>query len=302
MLTSPTWIADALDRLGAAPCGYHTGEVPASEPTALAALARIGAGGHAESQLQWLAKCQTTDGSVPPLADLNQPGWPTPLAIIATVAADRANIEQSAHFSNLRISDARNYLLSLSGKTLDPSTQYGHNGQLVGWPWVTGTHSWQEPTAFAVLALKSIGLWDHPRTREGVQLLIDRLLDTGGCNYGNTVVLGQRLRPHVEPTGAALLALAGENWTDPRIERSINWLTGAINAETTPVSLSYGLLGLTAHDRVPKDTANWLESASRRTIRRGAAPLNIALLILAAQGNDCPLIALAKRTSGAPSA
>ena len=249
----------------------------------------IGAGRHeqADPHLHWLAKSQADDGSVPPLAELKQPGWTTPWAIVAAVAAKRNG--QSPKFN---LDRAQQWLLSQAGAALDLAPQFGHNGKLIGWPWVAGTHSWQEPTAMSVLALKALGLGDHPRTREGVQLLVDRLLVTGGCNYGNTVVLGQRLRPQVEPTGLALVALGGENINDPRIDRSLQFLNSALSAETTPISLGYGLLGLTAHNRRPADAANWLETAYRQTIRRDASPLSLAWLVLASQAEDCPLITL----------
>jgi len=50
----------------------------------------------------------------------------------------------------------------------------------------------------------------HPRADEAVQLMLDRILPGGGCNYGNTIVLDQLLRPHIQPTGIVLLALAGD--------------------------------------------------------------------------------------------
>ena len=289
-------MSDALELLRHAPCGYRDGSTPAAEPTALAALALLGANrfGDAQPHLQWLSAHQAHDGCVPPLGDLNQPGWPTPLAIVAFAAANHDNATATVNFDT---EAAKRYLLSISGKTLEPSPQYGHNGQLVGWPWVDGTHSWQEPTATAVLALKSIGLWDHPRTREGVRLLIDRLLVTGGCNYGNTVVLGQKLRPHVEPTGIALVAIAGEKSDDPRVDRSVQYLLGALNNETTPISLSYGLLGLAAHDHFPDQASNWLEAAFRHVKYKQPSPLDVALLVLAAQGSECPLITLTKSPS-----
>jgi hypothetical protein len=292
------WTSDALELICHAPCGYRYGSTPAAEPTALAAIALLGAKRFEDAQphLQWLAANQGHDGCVSPLGDLKQPGWPTPLAIVAFAAAQSVDANARLTFD---IEAAKRYLLSISGKTLEPSPQYGHNGQLVGWPWVDGTHSWQEPTATAVLALKSIGLWDHPRTREGVRLLIDRLLMTGGCNYGNTVVLGQKLRPHVEPTGIALVALAGEKSDDPRIERSVQYLTGVLNNETTPISLSYGLLGLAAHDRTPDQAANWLQASFRQIANKQPSPLDVALLSLAAQGSECPLIALTKLPSAA---
>jgi hypothetical protein len=296
------WHTEAIEQLQSiGPCGYHAGGPPAAEPTALAAIALLGGNRieAARSKLRWLAKIQTFDGSVPPLAKLTQPSWPTAWAIIAAALAARqkpaelnapkAPLEETPAFDIVR---AQERLLSIEGGTLEPSPDFGHDPQLVGWPWVVKTHSWQEPTAMSVLALKALGLKNHPRTRQGVKLLVDRLLIVGGCNYGNTVVLGQRLRPHVEPTGLTLLALAGEAIDDPRIERSLTYLSGALSPETTPISLSYGLLGLAAQARLPNEAADWLEGAYRSTVGRDASPYAIALLVLAAQANDCPLMKL----------
>ena len=60
-------------------------------------------------------------------------------------------------------------------------------------------------------------------------LLLDRQLPSGGCNYGNTSVLGQMLRPHVQPTCVALLALAKEQDQGSRIAKSVSWLRKALS-------------------------------------------------------------------------
>ena len=143
--------------------------------------------------------------------------------------------------------------------------------QLVGWAWAEGTHSWLEPTAFAVLALQAAGQSNHARTREAVRLILDRQLPGGGCNYGNTVVLGQRLRPHVQPTGIALLALAGENDSDVRITKSIAWLRRSIGPETTAASLAWALLGLRAHGIDVPQADDWFATAAEHTPRGVAA-------------------------------
>jgi hypothetical protein len=282
-----SWISEALDRL-AKRASYQSGGPIATEPSALAALALIGAGRNNDSQphLRWLAQSQiAAGGSVPPYSGLARPGWPTPLAILAAAAAHTAGSDPV-----LSIDQAKNWLLSTEGKTLKQTPEFGHDGMLVGWPWALETHSWQEPTAWSVLALKSLDLADHPRTREGVRLLIDRLLPNGGCNYGNTYVLGQRLRAHVEPSGLTLVALAGETADDPRIPATIGYVASALSDHTTPISLSYGLLGLTAHHRTPASADAWLEAAYTRAIKREPSALTIALLVLAAQGEDCLLI------------
>jgi hypothetical protein len=291
-----SWQDDAIDTLKCVwPCSYSAGAPPAAEPTALAAIALCGAGlsNAARPHLRWLAENQNgISGSVAPVVALQWPGWPTPLAILAATA-----FPNHAEGSGLRIDQAKQWLLSATGMTLDKTTEVGHNVALVGWPWVTGTHSWQEPTAWSVLALKALGLREHPRTREGVRLLIDRLLPEGGCNYGNTYVLGQKLRPQIQPSGLALLALAGEQSDDIRISRTINYVASALSEQTTPISLSYGLLGLTAHHRSPPEAAAWLESAHTRTVKRDPSAVPIALLVLAEQGNDCPLMKVGSSTS-----
>ena len=48
--------------------------------------------------------------------------------------------------------------------------QLGHDSTLIGWPWVEGTHSWIEPTAWAVLALKSVGTESAPTHARGDSL------------------------------------------------------------------------------------------------------------------------------------
>jgi len=289
----PSWITDALNRLSKVPASYQPGGPTAAEPSAVAALALLGANriDDAAAHLTWLADNQlSADGSVPPFGGLQSPGWSTPSAIIAAAVGKSRNAK-----SKIRLTQAQEWLLSVKGTTLEKCPEFGHNSMLVGWPWVSGTHSWQVPTAWSVLALKSLGMISHPRTREGVRLLIDRLLPEGGCNYGNTYVLGQKLRPQVEPSGLTLLALAGEDSDDPRIDRTIKYVASAMSNQATSITLSYGLLGLTAHHRSPADAVAWLESAYNRSIQREPSAQAIALLILAAQGEDCPLFQITKR-------
>ncbi len=172
---------------------------------------------------------------------------------------------------------------------LERIEELGHDSTLIGWPWVEGTHSWIEPTAWAVLALKSVGLAQHARTREAVRLLIDRLLPDGGCNFGNTFVLGQQLLPHLQSSGVCMLALAGEKDNDPRIGRTADYLEREISRHTATASLSFSLLGLAAHDRQPALVGPLLAAAAERMLVRDRSAHKLALLALAAQAADHPL-------------
>ncbi|MBC8357268.1 MAG: hypothetical protein H8E66_35305 [Planctomycetes bacterium] len=272
------WHDKVIDELRRKPCcGYHADARPATEPTSLCAIA-LAANGEtaaANQATEWLDSLQAADGSLGIRQGETTPRWPTSLAIPAWTVVDATRYTK-------QIAAAIGWTLSTHGERIEPTEDIGHDTQLVAWPWVEGTHSWIEPTALHVRALKVRGHDMHPRTREAIKMLIDRQLPTGGCNYGNTEVLGQALLPHVQPTGLAMLALAGESDLDGRIDKSLTYLKQTLSAQTTTASLCWGLMGLSAHDQRPKHADLWLESAYGRTIRHDRSPHKLALLALAA--------------------
>ncbi len=293
------WRQELLEKLAAAvPCGYVLPGPPATEPTCLAAMAffTYGRRDQALQSLQWLASVQSDDGSLGPTPDSSAPGWPTAWAIVANSYAgpgengDVLGLKASfagddehgrLHQQPFRVERAVHWLLGNKGGTLPRQPTMGHDSTLVGWPWVAGTHSWVEPTALAVLALKSAGQGDHPRTREGVRVLHDRLLPSGGCNCGNTIVFGQELLPHIQPTGLALLALYGEKDFDGRIERSLDWLQTATDGQTAAASLAYATWALARYGREIAHADHCLANAAQRKATL-ASPYRMALLLLAA--------------------
>ncbi len=274
------WLEDILDRLSRTPViGYAPESAPATEPTAFAALALIAHQRISQAKLatDFLSSSQSSDGSVGVRQKEPEPQWPTSLAVLAWQAYDK-----QAYAAN--IDRAVNWILEAKGKAMEQTSDMGHNTQLVGWSWAEGTHSWMEPTAFHVLALKATGRGENPRTREAINLLLDRQLPSGGCNYGNTMVLGQMLRPHVQPTAIALLALAAEQDQGSRIAKSVAWLRKTISKHTTPASLAWGLLGLAAHGVTLPDASKWLEAATKQVQSHDDSPHKLALLALAASG------------------
>jgi hypothetical protein len=134
----------------------------------------------------------------------------------------------------------------------------------------------------------------HPRVREAVRLLLDRQLYSGGCNYGNTWVLGRPLRPHQAPTGVAMLALAGEQDAEGRIADSLAYLSRGLSPRTTTMTLAWALLGLAAHRRTPDNAAALLENAWQRLRQRGPSLWKTALLLLAARADESPLVRSAR--------
>jgi len=275
-----TWLEQTLDALAQQPAiGYAAGAAPATEPTAIAALALAAHGRNAAAQqaAQALADWQQDGGAVSVRAGEPAPGWPTSLAVLAWCHCDSGTHRD-------RIDRGASWLLANRGKGMPQSVEFGHNSELVGWAFAEHTHSWVEPTALAVLALKAAGRVDDPATREGVAVLSDRQLPGGGLNYGNTSVLGQRLRAHIQPTGIALLALAGEVDASNRLPKTIAWLARSVSRETTPLSLGWAMLGLKAHGTELPEMDEWLAAAAARVVSRDRSTHKLALLALAAKG------------------
>lgn len=272
------WLEEALDGIASQPvCGYYAGQAPASEPTALAAiaLAQHGRSSCTHAALDYLRDAQNSDGSVGVRREESQPAWPTALAILAWKLAPDLRYDSCAR-------RGENWLLTARGKTMARTNDLGHDTTLVGWPWAAGTHSWIEPTAFAVLALKAIGQSHHPRTREAVRLLVDRQISGGGCNYGNTTCLGQTLLPHIQPTGIALTALAGEADDAGNITASLKWLSESISEMTPTTSLCWALIGLRAHALQLDQSLPWLQTVYQRVRNTDRSPYKTALIVLAA--------------------
>lgn len=281
------WLDRVLTELADATAwGYLPGGAAAAEPAALSALALASHGRRAAARapLDWLCTQQSADGRVGAVAGDSDPAWPTAWAVLAW---QTAGAQEPASSPGERYQPAIKrgiaWLLEARGTPLQKSADIGHDPTLVGWPWVLSTHSWVEPTAMAVLSLKATGRARDPRCVEGIRLLHDRLLPAGGCNYGNTEVLGQFLRPHVEPTGVCLWALAGEPDADGRTRRSLDYLRSELPRQQAAISLSYGLIGLAAHGVLLVEAESLLAAAAGRTLRRAPVAYRLALLALAAK-------------------
>jgi hypothetical protein len=205
--------------------------------------------------------------------------WPTAIAILAWQDSQRSDDARQK---------AVQFLLKATGVhsprlANDPS---GHDTSLKGWPWVAGTHSWIEPTALAVIALKATGHLQHDRVREGIRMMLDRQLPHGGWNYGNSVVFGRELRPMPESTGAALTGLAGQVEVEV-VARSLDYLQGEVSGLRTPVSLGWALLGLAAWDMWPSNGFKLVERCLTNQSRYGEYDTSsFCLLLLGALAGD----------------
>jgi hypothetical protein len=231
-----------------------------------------------------LARDQLVDGRVSIRPEHPDAVWPTYLALLAWQGAS------SHHEPRLR---AIQFLLTLSGKhwPAGVSATSGHDTSIKGWPWVTDTHSWVEPTSLAILALGAAGQGTNARVREAVRMLFDRQLPEGGWNYGNTIVFGKTLRPFPDSTGMALTALAGRA-ERRNVATSIAYLEAELARVRTPLAIGWGLLALDAWGGLPPQAADWVRETLAR--QEGSSPYDtahLALLLLAdraASGRGSP--------------
>src|SRR5205823_2982446 len=134
--------------------------------------------------------------------------------------------------------------------------------------------------ALAVLALRGEGLGDHPRVLEGLRLIRDRALTSGGWNYGNVSTFGRELRPQPGPTGLALLALAGVDEAAGQAEKAVGYLEATLPGIRAAESLGWGLTALDARWRRPGLADGWLEETYRSGLRRSESPRRWAHLLL----------------------
>lgn len=195
------------------------------------------------SALDKLASVQSSDGRVSFYSDHPEVFWPTPIALLAWHGSDphRQNIRRAAKF-----------LLGTTGHHWQKPAGYScdYDTSIRGWPWVTDAHSWIEPTALSLLALDIAGYGEHERCSEGIRMVLDRQLPRGGWNYGIPVMYGHEVPPQPHTTGISLAALEGCAPAGA-VGRSIRFLKSGIPETTTPLSLCWGILGLSAWDMRP---------------------------------------------------
>ena len=192
-----------------------------------------------------LAQDQLEDGRVSVSSDHPDVIWPTPLAILAWNNAPAFQDHQTR---------ALHFLLNVAGSD--------------GWPWTANTHTWVQPTALCMIAIKVAEVVDQTRVQLAKHMLMNRQLLHGGWNYGNTMVFGQELRPFPETTGAALNALSGQV-SQRMIKTSLNYLADEISRLHTPIALGWGLLGLGAWGRRPDSWPDLVQSCLEREQRYG---------------------------------
>jgi len=224
----------------------------ALEPTCLALLAlrlqNIPAGTYGIEALQRL---QNPDGGWPAFNGDREACGLTGLAVLTLNTLGQPNgIEPSIEWLLRSRGREAHWLWKWKFRTTDTRVRFDPGK--FGWPWQPDTASWVVPTAFSLLALKQSfpdcrSARVRDRIRLGVAMLFDRACPQGGWNAGNGVVYGVAMRPHLDATAIALLALRGERHND-LMARSLAWLRDQAQVCAAPWSLAWCVLTMDAYE------------------------------------------------------
>jgi hypothetical protein len=207
------WLAEQKNEDGS--WGYVSGNAGAGEPTLLAV-----ASGQ-DAPLDWLRA-----------VDLGWSNLTVPTCLSATERCDDL------------VDSARALIVSRRGEVVQAALDF--DPTIPAWPWFEGTSPWVEPTAYAVLSLRHMGMHNHQRCLDGIRMLLDRQCDDGGWNYGNPAILGARLESDLATTGRVVLALP----TSDATARALVRLRDTLDWQSTE-HLSLAALAHVAHDEDP---------------------------------------------------
>ena len=196
----------------------------------------------------FLLKSQLSDGGWPAFLGDSEGSWTTALALCTLNSTGDFTAARDKAFRWLYAERGRegHWFWRWKFKTSDRNVRF--DPDKYGWPWVTGSASWVIPTAFSIVAIEQFTVCNRSEESEkrihlGVEMLLDRACVDGGWNSGNSVVYGVPLRPHVEATAIALLALQDEQRTE-MIQKSLSWLRQNAASVDSVSSLAWCILTL----------------------------------------------------------
>jgi hypothetical protein len=219
------------------------------EATSLAVMALNSQSPHtAKSGIDQLLRLQPQDGGWPAFLGDSESSWTTALVLSTlNLTNDFASAREKAlRWIILERGREGHWFWRWKFKTVDRNVRF--DPDKYGWPWGSGSASWVIPTAFSIIALKQYTVCNRLEASEkrinlGVEMLLDRVCVAGGWNSGNSIVYGMPLRPHVEATAIALLALQGER-RSVVIDKSLEWLKLSAGSIEAVSSLAWCILSL----------------------------------------------------------
>jgi hypothetical protein len=233
----------------------------------------------------FLLKSQLSDGGWPAFLGDSEGSWTTAIALCTLNSTGDFTAAREKAFRWLYAERGRegHWFWRWKFKTSDRNVRF--DPDKYGWPWVTGSASWVIPTAFSIIAIEQFTVCNRSEESEkrihlGVEMLLDRACVDGGWNSGNSLVYGVPLRPHVEATAIALLALQDEQRTE-MVQKSLSWLRQYAASVDSVSSLAWCILTLFVYQEPIGGLRNRLATiiGNGRDIRNNAT-LATAILAL----------------------
>jgi hypothetical protein len=271
--------------------GYYIGKQSALEPTAYAlmALASSSAGKDALAGAhQFLQERQLENGGWPVnAAGTEAEAWASALVGTALYVTDGFSepCRRGAGFVLGSFARMRTDWATRTKEWLGGCFSCNPNRHPGGWGWTADTAKWVEPTCNALIFLNHVkGRMPDNRLLEVVaeaeRMTYERMCSQGGWNYGNTEVLGEKLRPYPMTTALALIALQNHG-SQPENQRSLNYLVMALPEEKSALSLCFAALCLDLYGHewrglLPRLNALFLETGFFGNLKTKS----VALLLL----------------------
>src|SRR5262245_33145359 len=239
------------------------GRQASAEATCLALMGLRQTALASELGRSFLRQMQNADGSWPAFHGDAEGCWTTSLAVITVLGHDDSSAQRGVQWIIGNTGRESHWFWNLKFRIADRKVQF--DPDKYGWPWFSGTVSWVIPTAFALIALKRFSSCcptkrAAERIQLGTEMLIDRACPDGGWNAGNGIVLGSPLKPHVDPTAIALLALK-DRPEHVATSRALGWIRMTVERCRSPYSIAWAALALAVHE--PHRVASCIELLTR---------------------------------------
>ncbi len=243
MQSALNYLISAQHELGG--WGYHKGDKPVVEPTAVALLAirdEPGAEKSFQRGISWLLGSQNKDGGWGINGDDLESGWHTAWALIALKYSNQigASITKAIEW----LSYVGTY--EITREEFQTSEVQGRDYPVaLTWPWLPDQGCWIEPTALAVLALEGLSHSELASKRIGAALdyFLENRTPNGGWGNGNASPLDTIVLTRTYPTVLVLMALA--RIAPKEIQtRDLDALRQDLQRDPSILSQSSGLLAL----------------------------------------------------------
>jgi hypothetical protein len=230
--------------------GYRPGGASYVEPTAFCILAMLSAGekAAAASGLAFLKACQDASGAMRDSPGGGPESWMAYAALLAYDAVGAPGEKNRLIAWILKLEDGSRRFTTSDIKAILET--YRYDASIPGWPWTVGTTAWVEPTALFVIALVRAGVpLANERILEGVRLIIDRKVHSGGWNFGNPYSKTYELQASPLSTSLALIALAAAGYSGRQsaVGSGVRFLQRCLAGDVSTVSLAWALIALKAY-------------------------------------------------------